>query len=149
MAIFPRCCTALFREDSGNGGENVPPAAQQRIDALTERTLLALDDARAFKPRTLYRWKHSRPTRWRCPARTRLESCASARAKTVVYVRWPTCGHFRDLETTSPSVCSEWSAAGGSLSRRLAPRSGAGVFSGMEQSVERVERNDCFSGVDY
>jgi hypothetical protein len=49
----------LFRKNSGKGRAKVSVAAQQKIDAMTERTLLTLDNARTFKPRPLYRWKGS------------------------------------------------------------------------------------------
>jgi hypothetical protein len=50
---------SLFRSDSDVGRKRVARAAQQKISAAVALTLLALDDARTFKSRRLFRWKHS------------------------------------------------------------------------------------------
>lgn len=46
---------SFFRADSASGRNNVPAAAQQKIDAFTSATRDALDKARTFKPRLIYR----------------------------------------------------------------------------------------------
>jgi hypothetical protein len=50
---------SLFRTDSDGGRKNVARKAQEKIDAVVGLTLLALNDARTFKSRTLSRWKQS------------------------------------------------------------------------------------------
>jgi len=64
--VFRRLCrwlgvagTSLFRTDSGVGQKNVARAAREKINAAVGLTLLALDDARIFKSRAFFRWRHS------------------------------------------------------------------------------------------
>lgn len=46
-----------FRTDSSSGRKNIPAAAQRLIDAFSVDTVLALDQARRFRPRLLSRIK--------------------------------------------------------------------------------------------
>lgn len=49
---------SLFRKDSENGRKRVPIRSQNEIDAATTHVLQALDAARTFRPRPIYRLQH-------------------------------------------------------------------------------------------
>jgi hypothetical protein len=62
--VFRKLCAwldiagqSLFRKDSAGGRRHIPLDARQKIDAAARPTLHALDAARTFRARTLYRWK--------------------------------------------------------------------------------------------
>lgn len=51
-------CHSYFRGDTAQGRAHIAAAVQQRVDAATSKTLLALDAARTFKPRRIYAIKN-------------------------------------------------------------------------------------------